>query len=277
MADQVAAVPTVGDSASASVTNNPAPVASGKRKAMKQRSKVWDHFSKFVNEKGEIKGKCNYCESIISCDPKSKGTIALNNHFANVCKKKPPPEEPKQSHLNYNAEGDKFSLVNWKFDQDAFKRYEDKDPYFRFDLEDGAPEKEDWKNVRRMTMVLSHFYYLTNQISGSLYVTSNNFFCEIYMVYRFLNEWTKSDLEELSNVASRMKEKYDKYWGDPMKINKLLYIAIVPDPRYKLDWVQFALYWVRHSLNYVAKVGDYDFQRIELDFQNIALEATVDI
>ncbi|KAI9083360.1 hypothetical protein K1719_034726 [Acacia pycnantha] len=76
----------------------------------------------------------------------------------------------------------------------AFKRYEDKDPYFRFDLEDGVPEKEDWTNVRRMTMVLGHFYNLTNQISGSLYVTSNNFFHEIYKVYRFLNEWLKSDV-----------------------------------------------------------------------------------
>ncbi|KAI9098434.1 hypothetical protein K1719_025059 [Acacia pycnantha] len=177
MADQVAAVPTAGDSAS--VTNNPAPVASGKRKAMKQRSKAWN-----------------------------------------------------STYLMLET-AQKFEA--------AFKRYEDKDPYFRFDFEDGVPEKEDWKNVRRMTMVLSHFYNLTNRISGSLYVTSNNFFREIYMVYRFLNEWTKSDLEELSNVASRMKERYNKYWGDPMKINKLLYIATVLDPRYKLDWVQFAL------------------------------------
>ncbi|KAI9125837.1 hypothetical protein K1719_003255 [Acacia pycnantha] len=241
MADQAASVPTTGHSASASVTNKASSVVTGKRKAMKQRSKVWDHFSKFVNEKGEIKGKCNYCEAILACDTKNNGTTALNNHFANVCKKKPPPEELKQGHLNYSAEGDKLNLVNWKFDQDAFKRYEDKDPYFRFDLEDGVPEKEDWMNVRRMTMVLGHFYNLTNRISGSLYVTSNNFFREIYKVYRFLNEWLKSDVLELCNVASRMKEKYDKYWGDPMQINKLLYIAIVLDPRYKLDWVQFAL------------------------------------
>ncbi|KAI9091200.1 hypothetical protein K1719_028264 [Acacia pycnantha] len=264
VANQAASLPTTEQSASASVTNKASSVVTGKRKAMKQRSKVWDYFSKFVNEKGEIKGRYNYCEQILACDPKNNGTTALNNHFANVCKKKPPPEEIKQGHLNYSAEGDKFNLVNWKFDQDeqanvtrwnstylmletaqkfeaAFKRYEDKDPYFRFDLEDGVPEKEDWTNVRRMTMVLGHFYNLTNRISGSLYVTSNNFFREIYKVYRFLNEWLKSDVLELCNVASRMKEKFDKYWGDPMQLNKLLYIAVVLDPRYKLDWVQFAL------------------------------------
>ncbi|KAI9121626.1 hypothetical protein K1719_008659 [Acacia pycnantha] len=112
VANQDASVPTTGQSASASVTNKASSVVTGKRKAMKQRSKVWDHFSKFVNEKGDIKGKCNYCEAVLACDPKNNGTTALNNHFANVCKKKPPPEELKQCHLNYSAEGDKFNLVN---------------------------------------------------------------------------------------------------------------------------------------------------------------------
>ena len=124
MADQVTSVPLpiTGDSAtaSASVTNKPTPAA-GKRKAMKQRSKVWDHFTKFVNEHGKIKGKCNYCASVLACDPRSNGTTALNNHFANVCKQKP-SEELKQSHLNFNAEGDKFNLVNWKFDPDGIRK-----------------------------------------------------------------------------------------------------------------------------------------------------------
>ncbi|KAI9079163.1 hypothetical protein K1719_038889 [Acacia pycnantha] len=123
MADQGASLPTTGQSASASVTNKASSVVTGKRKAMKQRSKVWDHFSKFVNEKGDIKGKCNYCEAVLACDPKNNGTTALNNHFVNACKKKPPPEELKQGHLNYSAEGDKLNLVNWKFDQDDWVQF----------------------------------------------------------------------------------------------------------------------------------------------------------
>ncbi|KAI9115602.1 hypothetical protein K1719_013271 [Acacia pycnantha] len=51
MANQAASLPTTGQSASASVTNKASSLVIGKRKAMKQRSKVWDHFSKFVNEK----------------------------------------------------------------------------------------------------------------------------------------------------------------------------------------------------------------------------------
>jgi hypothetical protein len=29
-----------------------------------------------------------------------------------------------------------------------------------------------------------------------------------------------------------MKDKYDKYWGDPVKMNKYIFIASILDPRY---------------------------------------------
>ncbi|XP_054820316.1 zinc finger BED domain-containing protein RICESLEEPER 2-like [Prosopis cineraria] len=119
----------------------------------------------------------------------------------------------------------------------AFKRFEDKDPYFRIDLEqgEGVPDAADWRNVRRMVMFLSHFYEMTLRVSGAFYVTSNSLFYEIYMIYRLLDDF------ELSSMAFKMKEKYDKYWGDPLKMNQLIYIAAILDPQYKLEWVQFAL------------------------------------
>jgi hypothetical protein len=39
-------------------------------------------------------------------------------------------------------------------------------------------------------------------------------------------------------MALKMKNKYDKYWGDPNKIN-MLYFAVIVDPRYKLKYVKF--------------------------------------
>ncbi|XP_077252407.1 zinc finger BED domain-containing protein RICESLEEPER 1-like [Tasmannia lanceolata] len=42
-------------------------------------------------------------------------------------------------------------------------------------------------------------------------------------------------------MARRMKDKYDKYWGDIEKMNKLIYIAVVLDPRHKMEFVKFAL------------------------------------
>nr|XP_016483587.1 PREDICTED: zinc finger BED domain-containing protein RICESLEEPER 2-like [Nicotiana tabacum]XP_016483588.1 PREDICTED: zinc finger BED domain-containing protein RICESLEEPER 2-like [Nicotiana tabacum] len=42
-------------------------------------------------------------------------------------------------------------------------------------------------------------------------------------------------------MAKKMKEKFDKYWGDPEKMNKMIFISCVLDPRYKFDSVSFAL------------------------------------
>ncbi|VFQ63012.1 unnamed protein product [Cuscuta campestris] len=40
-------------------------------------------------------------------------------------------------------------------------------------------------------------------------------------------------------MSLKMLDKYDKYWGDVEKMNMLLYIAAVLDPRYKFDYVEF--------------------------------------
>ncbi|XP_075074700.1 zinc finger BED domain-containing protein RICESLEEPER 2-like [Nicotiana tabacum] len=42
-------------------------------------------------------------------------------------------------------------------------------------------------------------------------------------------------------MAKKMKEKFDKYWGDLEKMNKMIFISYVLDPRYKFDSVSFAL------------------------------------
>ncbi|CAL5370662.1 unnamed protein product [Camellia sinensis] len=40
-------------------------------------------------------------------------------------------------------------------------------------------------------------------------------------------------------MTKKMKEKFDKYWGNGDKINLLLYIAVVLDPRRKMTYLQF--------------------------------------
>ena len=117
------------------------------------------------------------------------------------------------------------------------------DPYFASELNEanGVPTTWDWANVRRMVDILVHFYELTIRISGSLYVTSNIFYHEISTVNYLLKDWMKSDDIDVSLMGGRMKEKYDKYWGDVHKMNKLIYVAVVVDPRYKLEFIEFAL------------------------------------
>ncbi|KAF2304059.1 hypothetical protein GH714_026722 [Hevea brasiliensis] len=127
--------------------------------------------------------------------------------------------------------------------ENAFDRYATIDPCFKFDLQssDGLPDSLDWENVRRLVDFLGHFYDLTLRISGSRYVTSNIFFNEISSVDCLLQEWQGSNDVELACMGERMKVKFDKYWGDPDKMNKIVYIAVVVDPRYKLEFMEFAL------------------------------------
>ena len=48
-----------------------------------------------------------------------------------------------------------------------------------------------------------------------------------------------------------MKEKFDKYWDDSEKINHLLYITVVLDPRHKLEFMEYAL-----KVMYLGEKGD---------------------
>ncbi|XP_075099895.1 zinc finger BED domain-containing protein RICESLEEPER 2-like [Nicotiana tabacum] len=45
----------------------------------------------------------------------------------------------------------------------------------------------------------------------------------------------------LREMTKNMKEKFDKYWGDPHKMNKMIFISCVLDPRHKFNTLSFAL------------------------------------
>ncbi|KAM0859393.1 hypothetical protein ACQ4PT_047234 [Festuca glaucescens] len=144
----------------------------------------------------------------------------------------------------------------------VFARYTDEDPYFALDLLSdkgkekciGVPDEADWENARKMADFLGHFADLTTRVSASLHVTANNFFHEIGEVNLLVKNWMESDDVLQIAMAKRMKDKFDKYWGnwhepDPSKkekekenINMMIFIPAVLDPRYKLsEYTQFAI------------------------------------
>ena len=41
-------------------------------------------------------------------------------------------------------------------------------------------------------------------------------------------------------MATKMKSKFDKYWGKRDKINHLLYVVVVLDPRKKMRFLKFS-------------------------------------
>nr|KAJ0194742.1 hypothetical protein LSAT_V11C700367090 [Lactuca sativa] len=66
--------------------------------------------------------------------------------------------------------------------QDAFDLLEEQDSKYRSELLSlkRLPKEEDWEHVRCMLPFLKGFYTSTLRISGSLYVTSNNYFHEVF-------------------------------------------------------------------------------------------------
>ena len=143
--------------------------------------------------------------------------------------------------------------------ESAFERMEEDDTNFKYhylDYDIGGdemtgisggitstlPTKQDWDNCRVLVKFLKLFYNATKRFSGSLYVTSNYFFDDIVVIENKIQQLInrKEDLF-LSSMAKKMKEKFDKYWGGVDKINLLVYIAVVLDPRKKLKYLKFCL------------------------------------
>ncbi|XP_077228339.1 zinc finger BED domain-containing protein RICESLEEPER 2-like [Tasmannia lanceolata] len=110
----------------------------------------------------------------------------------------------------------------------AFERFGEEDVLFMAELKDGCPNDDDWDNARVLTQFLKSFYEATLRLSGSLYVTSNSYFHEVFKIERLLDESLKSGDVYLSIMALKMKEKFDKYWGNIDKINMMLLLADLP-------------------------------------------------
>ncbi|KAH9771789.1 BED-type domain-containing protein [Citrus sinensis] len=131
--------------------------------------------------------------------------------------------------------------------QKPFERLEEKEhdgPYMSFFNEKKAeqimpPTAEDWKNAEIFIEFLKFFNDVTVDFSASLSVTSNLYFHHLCTIQTQLHSYIENKDVLLSKMAEKMKIKCDKYWDSVDTINQLLIIAVVLDPRYKLNYVLF--------------------------------------
>ncbi|XP_059453467.1 zinc finger BED domain-containing protein RICESLEEPER 2-like [Corylus avellana] len=128
----------------------------------------------------------------------------------------------------------------------------------------GPPKEDDWNNVRHFVHFLKVFYDVTMKISGSLYSTANLFFQQLCSARRQVLNYAGSPDPLVSAMARQMKVKYDKYWENFEKINRLLFVAVVLDPRYKL--VAFE-YWCQMNLSHELAKNLVD--KLKEDLNNI--------
>jgi len=66
----------------------------------------------------------------------------------------------------------------------TFQRMEDEDLSFASELNHEILSDDDWENAIIFSELLKVFYDATKQMSGSLYVTSNDYFEGIVLLYR---------------------------------------------------------------------------------------------
>ncbi|KAK9741788.1 hypothetical protein RND81_03G128300 [Saponaria officinalis] len=103
----------------------------------------------------------------------------------------------------------------------------------------GAPSDYDWTIVASLVVFLREFKVLTDQVSGSSFVTSNSSIFFIARALAQLNQWSNSEDVDFRIMAHAMKKKFDKYWGDFDKMNVLMYMGAILDPKVKLVGLKF--------------------------------------
>lgn len=123
--------------------------------------------------------------------------------------------------------------------QKVFEAYEENDSSFSHDLGESVPDFMDWHSVEHMVKLLKCFYEMTLRISGSLYVTANNFFSEISDLSCMLSEMVEAESASVNLMGFNMKTKFEKYWGDPDKMNAIIFYANILDPRDKIAYMPY--------------------------------------
>uniref|UniRef100_A0A2N9GLN0 BED-type domain-containing protein n=1 Tax=Fagus sylvatica TaxID=28930 RepID=A0A2N9GLN0_FAGSY len=99
-----------------------------------------------------------------------------------------------------------------------------------------CPSNDEWNRVERIARFLKPFYDITTLFSGTDYPTANLYFHGVSQIELLLLEEIESPDIFINDMAQRMKEKFDKYWDS---YSVVLACAVVLDPRYKLDFVDY--------------------------------------
>ncbi|WOK92737.1 zinc finger BED domain-containing protein RICESLEEPER 2-like [Canna indica] len=115
--------------------------------------------------------------------------------------------------------------------KDVFPRYHERDPNYK-----SLPSYEDWEKTAKIMEFLEVFNEATNVFSGYEYPTANLFLPEVWKIKEQLELTTVDDCDYMKDMTFKMKDKFDKYWGE---CNLLMTIASILDPRYKMQLVIF--------------------------------------
>ncbi|XP_060669258.1 zinc finger BED domain-containing protein RICESLEEPER 2-like [Ziziphus jujuba] len=114
-----------------------------------------------------------------------------------------------------------------------------------------CPSSHEWEKIEKISRFLGLFYDITCIFSGTKYPTSNLYFSSVFFCYVTLKENIESEDDYLRTMANQMLKKFEKYWSE---FSLILAIAVVVDPRYKLqlvDWCYRKIYGASGSSEFI--------------------------
>ncbi|KAG6483747.1 hypothetical protein ZIOFF_060401 [Zingiber officinale] len=100
-----------------------------------------------------------------------------------------------------------------------------------------CPTVEEWERVKKICGFLEVFHNATVDFSGSRYPTSNLYFPHVFVIQLKLHEESSSQDLYMKKIADQMFVKFNKYCCE---FNVLFAIAVIFDPRYKFQFVEFS-------------------------------------
>jgi hypothetical protein len=125
--------------------------------------------------------------------------------------------------------------------QPAFEKLVHEDSsYVEWFKEAGLPTPNDWEKVRAFVSFLKIFYDATKVFSSSQQVSIHTAFHSLASILCELQKACMDLNTIVADMGVEMKAKYDKYWGNVVKMNQLLYFGVIFDPRYKFGYIEWS-------------------------------------
>ncbi|XVF21307.1 hypothetical protein REPUB_Repub12eG0079700 [Reevesia pubescens] len=156
--------------------------------------------------------------------------------------------------------------------KDVFSRTKLREPLCKI-----LPTDEDWNMAKVISEKLQIFYNVTETFSGTKYPTANFYFSKICEIKLALSKWRFDSNMTLALMASRMLEKFEKYWS---VIHGIMGVATVLDPRYKkcmLEYYFSKIYGVDcdEEINRIDKICRNLLREYEKKFQDVGVETNI--
>ncbi|CAL5328080.1 unnamed protein product [Camellia sinensis] len=155
---------------------------------------------------------------------KQKFDVAVN-HVKLHHKKKVPMDVPTRWNSTY-------SMLEAALDlKSAFHRLGQIDKQYKHN-----PSEDEWNVANVICGCFKIFFDVTSHFSGTTFPTSNVFFPDICLIQLEMKKWEQSEYDCIRLMAGPMRVKFQKYWEE---CSLVLAIAVVLDPRFKMDMVEY--------------------------------------